>query len=78
MSKLPAVDGKTAIAIFESFGFVVDRVRGSHHTMKKPGHPENVVVAMHGSKPIPTGTLRSMIRAAGITVEDFKEAVQNH
>ena len=35
MSKLPSVTGWEAIRAFEKAGFVVDRIRGSHHILKK-------------------------------------------
>jgi predicted RNA binding protein YcfA (HicA-like mRNA interferase family) len=31
-----------------------------------------VIVAMHGSKPIPVGTLKSIIEGSGLDVEDFR------
>jgi len=31
-----------------------------------------VIVAMHGRKPIPIGTLKSIIEGSGLDVEDFR------
>ncbi len=31
-----------------------------------------VIVAMHGSKPIPIGTLKSIIQGSGLDVDDFR------
>jgi predicted RNA binding protein YcfA (HicA-like mRNA interferase family) len=31
-----------------------------------------VIVAIHGSKPIPVGTLKSIIEGSGLNVEDFR------
>jgi predicted RNA binding protein YcfA (HicA-like mRNA interferase family) len=31
-----------------------------------------VIVAMHGNKQIPIGTLKSIIKGAGLTPEDFR------
>jgi predicted RNA binding protein YcfA (HicA-like mRNA interferase family) len=31
-----------------------------------------VIVAMHGNKPIPVGTLKSIIEGGGLSVDDFR------
>jgi len=67
------VSADEAIAVFEKLGFELARVHGSHHIMKKPGHPSLVSVPQHGSKSLKRGTLRSLIRDAGTTVEEFVE-----
>lgn len=69
--RLPCVTGKEAIRAFEKLGFVVDRVRSSHHIMKKDGHPFVLTVPVHGSNELKPGVIRSLIRAAGISVSDF-------
>ena len=50
-------------------GFVVDRQRGSHVIMKRPEPPCRVVVPEHPV--LDKGTLRSIIRQAGLTVNEF-------
>lgn len=71
MSDLPPVDGKTAIKVFEAWGFSVVRVKSSHHVMKKEGHRNLLTVPVHGAKPLKKGTLRGLIKAAERTVDDF-------
>ena len=71
MSELPTVTGKEAIKAFEKIGFTVDRVKGSHHVLKKPGHMYLLTVPVHASKPLKPGTLRNLIQAASISVEEF-------
>ena len=39
--------------------------------MKKTGHPFNLSVPRHASQILKPGTLRSLIRASGMTVEEF-------
>ena len=75
MSDLPSVSGDEAIAAFETFGFEVDRIKGSHHIMRKPGHRFHLSVPVHGNKDLKSGTLRSLIRDAGLTVEEFVAAL---
>jgi predicted RNA binding protein YcfA (HicA-like mRNA interferase family) len=76
MSDLPNVTGDEACSAFGTFDFQLDRVRGSHHILKKSGHVNVLSVPIHGKKPLKKGTLRSLIRDAGITVEEFVAALK--
>ncbi|HEY2415742.1 MAG TPA: type II toxin-antitoxin system HicA family toxin [Pirellulaceae bacterium] len=71
MSELPAVGGKQAIAAFEKAGFAVVRTAASHHIMKKEGWRFLLSVPVHAGEELGRGTLRSLIRASGLTVEEF-------
>ncbi len=74
MSKLPTVTGKEVIRVFERDGFVLARIsKSSHHVLKKTGHPQLLTVPVHGSVNLKDGTLRSLIRTAGMTVDRFIE-----
>ena len=73
MAKLPTVTGREVIAVFQTFGFEVRRQKGSHVTMAKEGHRFLLTVPVHGTKPMNPGTLRSLIRNAGISVDEFIE-----
>lgn len=75
MPDLPAVTGNQAIRAFERFGFAVSRINGSHHVMTKPGHRFILSIPVHGNDNLKPGTLRSLIKAAGIRVEEFCEAL---
>jgi len=71
MSDLPAVSGKQAIAAFQKAGFAVRSVKGSHHILKKSGYAYLLSVPVHSNRDLKPGTLRSLIRSADMTVEDF-------
>jgi predicted RNA binding protein YcfA (HicA-like mRNA interferase family) len=43
--------------------------------MKKAGHRYNLAVPVYGNKNVKSGTLRSLITDAGITVEEFQKAL---
>ena len=75
MSDVPSVTGGRAIATFQRFGFTVVRIKGSHHIMKKPGHRYLLSVPVHKGKSIKKGTLGSLIKDAGITIDDFVAAI---
>lgn len=74
MSKLPVVSGSQAVRAFERLGHEVDRQRGSHIILRHPKAPHRrLVVPNHRS--IAKGTLRALIREAGLTVEEFRSAL---
>jgi len=59
---------------FERLGWVVVRQRGSHIIMTKEGHIATLSVPNYPE--VARGTLRSLIARAGITVEEFMEAME--
>lgn len=73
MPALPALSGKEVVQIFESFGWSVARQRGSHIILTKDRDIATLSVPNH--KEVAKGTLRSLIRAAGLTVDEFLAGV---
>ncbi len=71
MTRLPSVSGRECVRALERAGFYVDRQRGSHIVMKRDDPPARVVVPDH--RELKRGTLRAIIRQAGLTVEEFVE-----
>jgi len=71
MSSDPAVSGKDAVRVLRRLGFRLDRIEGSHHIMVKEGHAFTIPVPVHGSKPLPRGTLASIIRMSGVGKKRF-------
>ena len=69
MAGLPVLSGRKAVRAFEKLDWQVARQRGSHIIMVKDG--ENVTLSIPDHKEVAKGTLRSLIRAAGITVDEF-------
>jgi predicted RNA binding protein YcfA (HicA-like mRNA interferase family) len=74
--KLPAASGKQVIAALEKEGWYVKRVRGSHHVLRHPNIPDAIPVPVHGSRPIKRGTLASILRAAGVSRDEFAQLVR--
>jgi predicted RNA binding protein YcfA (HicA-like mRNA interferase family) len=70
MARLPVLSGAETVRVFQKAGWTVDRKRGSHVILVKDGHPATLSVPDH--KELAKGTLRSLIRAAGMTAEDFE------
>jgi predicted RNA binding protein YcfA (HicA-like mRNA interferase family) len=73
MPELPRISGAEAIRVFESLGFVVVRQRGSHVVMRRAD--KGCVIPKH--KELAVGTLRSAIRQAGITPDEFVNAFED-
>ena len=72
--RLPVVNGRRVIQALMRTGFVVDRIVGSHHVLIFPGDPtRTVTVPVHAGRDLKPGTLRSIIRQTGLTVEEFIE-----
>ena len=65
----PAISGAEAIRAFEKSGWRFDRQQGSPVILLKPGHIASLSVPQH--RELAPGTLRSLIRNAGLTVEEF-------
>lgn len=72
MSALPVVSGREVVKALEKIGYVLDRQRGSHMILRQPTPPHRrVTVPDH--KEVAKGTLRAIIRQAGLTVEEFND-----
>lgn len=69
MPRLPRVSGRQAVAAFRRVGFDVERHHGSHIILTKPGHFSSLSVPDHHE--LRVGTLRGLIRKAGLTVDEF-------
>lgn len=69
MPQLPRMNGREVVRAFEKHGWEVARQRGSHIIMVKTG--QNVTLSIPDHKEVAKGTLRSLIRSAGLTVQQF-------
>ncbi|NLA99768.1 MAG: addiction module toxin, HicA family [Methanomicrobiales archaeon] len=72
MPELPAFTAQDVIWILEKKGFVLDRVKGSHHIFYQPETKRRVVVPLHG-RDLPIGTLLEILKQAGIEREEIEE-----
>jgi len=70
MTPLPTITGRECIRTLERAGFQVIRQKGSHVIMRRDSPNMRVTVPDH-RKDLKPGTLRSIIRASGLTVEEF-------
>ena len=74
MARLPRLSGREVVKVFESLGWEKARQSSSHIILVREGHRATLSVPDH--KEVAAGTLRSLIRSAGLTVEEFAEAAR--
>jgi predicted RNA binding protein YcfA (HicA-like mRNA interferase family) len=69
MSRLPRISGRDCVKVLDKVGFYLKRQHGSHLILRRDNPFAQVVVPNH--KELDRGTLRSIIRQAGIGVDEF-------
>lgn len=75
MPPLPILSGLEVVKIFLSLGWEVSRQRGSHIILTKEGSLASLSVPSH--KEVARGTLRSLLRDAGLTVQEFLDVLRD-
>lgn len=71
MSNLPRVSGKDCLKALEKVGFYLKRRESSHMIARRDSPFAQVVVPDHSE--LDRGTLRAIIRQAGLSVDQFAE-----
>ncbi|MFH1288606.1 MAG: type II toxin-antitoxin system HicA family toxin [bacterium] len=70
MSKLPVVSGKEMIKALMEIGYYVRDQEGSHIHLR---HPSRLPLTVPNHREIARGTLRTIIRNSGLSVEEFSD-----
>ena len=74
MSFLPRVSGREIVKAMQKLGYEFDRQRGSHIVLRQSIAPHRrLTVPDH--REVAKGTLRSILREAGVTVEELKSVL---
>lgn len=63
---MKAISGKEFANLLERKGWVLRRIKGSHHIYVKEGTPVRISVPLHGNKPLKIGLLKHFMKVAGI------------
>jgi len=71
MSTLPRISGRDCVKLLLKVGFYIRRQQGSHIILRRNEPFAQLVVPDH--KELDRGTLRAIIRQAGLSVEQFNE-----
>jgi predicted RNA binding protein YcfA (HicA-like mRNA interferase family) len=68
---MKAISGKTLCKIVERNGWVLKRITDSHHIYTKGDVAAILSIPVHSNRDLPIGTLKSIMKDAGITEEDL-------
>lgn len=74
--KLPRIDCQQLIRALKRAGFEEHRQRGSHLHMRRTSDNRRVTVPVHKGRPVPIGTLRSILRDADISPDEFRKLLK--
>jgi predicted RNA binding protein YcfA (HicA-like mRNA interferase family) len=66
--RLPVLRPKEVIKALERSGFHIRRITGGHYILKKDNR---IVTVPYHNKDLKRGTLASIIRQSGFTIEEF-------
>ena len=72
MSDIPSLTPQEIIKILKKRGFLLDRVKGSHHIYYHDELKRRVVVPLH-KRDLPKGTFYQILKEAGIDKEELKK-----
>ena len=72
MSGLPVVSGRDVVKALAKVEYALDRQRGSHMILRQTSPPHRRLTVPDHTE-VAKGTLRAIIRQAGLTVEEFKD-----
>ena len=70
--KLPVVSGAEAIRAFRKTGYEIDEQHGSHIIVRRVDPPHRRL-SVPNHRVLAKGTLRALIRDAGLTVDEFAD-----
>ncbi|HHE75045.1 MAG TPA: addiction module toxin, HicA family [Desulfobacteraceae bacterium] len=72
MSKLPILSGDRLSKILRLLNYELDHQTGSHMILRQNHYPfRRLTIPKH--REISPGTLRAIVRQAGLSVDEFKE-----
>ena len=74
MPDLPIMTSSKIIKILKSKGFILDRIKGSHHIYYQPETKTRVVVPFH-KRDLPIGICIAILKSAGINNEELKDLI---
>ena len=75
MKKLPLISGREAVKAFRKIGYEIDHQTGSHIILRH-SEPPHRRLSVPDHRELARGTLRALIRQAGLTIEEFIELLK--
>jgi len=68
---MKSVSGKELCKIVQNKGWILKRIKGSHHVFEKAGLETTLSIPIHSNKDLKIGTLKSIMKQANLTEEDL-------
>jgi predicted RNA binding protein YcfA (HicA-like mRNA interferase family) len=68
---LKQISGKDLAKAIQKQGWLLSRVKGSHHVFVKAGRTERFVIPIHGNQPLKIGLLKSLLKIADLDEDDI-------
>jgi predicted RNA binding protein YcfA (HicA-like mRNA interferase family) len=65
------VSGRHLCKVLQEHGWLLKRIHGAHHIYAKPDNPVILTVPVHGNRDLKQGTLRKLMKDAGLSEEDL-------
>lgn len=76
MTRLPVISGRECISALKRLGYEVVRQKGSHLRLRHPDDPSRQPLTVPDHPELKSGTLRAIIRDAGLSPEQFAELLK--
>jgi predicted RNA binding protein YcfA (HicA-like mRNA interferase family) len=77
MTKIPMLTARDVIRGLKKAGFVLYRqARGSHEIWYNPATKRRRTVPNHPGTDIPRGTLKAILKEAGLSLDEFLELIE--
>ncbi len=73
MAKLPVLSGDELVRALEKLGYSIERIRGSHLSLRCEGRPPLTVPR---PRELDRGTLRTILREGDISIQEFLELLK--
>ena len=68
---MKSISGKKLCKVIEKLGWKLARIKGSHHIYTKENVSTIVVIPIHGNRDLPIGTLKGILKDAGLNENDI-------
>jgi len=68
---MKSISGKQLCKVIERNGWILQRVKGSHHIYAKAGVEQILSVPVHRNQDLKVGTLKALMKIAQLSDEDL-------
>jgi predicted RNA binding protein YcfA (HicA-like mRNA interferase family) len=60
------LSGKDLVKMYKEHGWLLDRVKGSHHIMVNPSTGETIPIPVHSNRSLKKGLERALVKKLGV------------